>query len=214
MLVISKALVSSLAAVFWVLSPTVSDTSAAAMTSGTSAGRHGTQESIALWAEKVGSQGLAWQGTVSVDQVSHGRRSASTIRVQMWRTVCDAAGCIDVLSVGETRLPCAVLRESGPREARTAEFKITIPVTTTIRRVAGASTLVIDERTTSLPLAVSAVLSRGAMQERHLVSSLVGRDPQRVISVVQGPARVTVTLGTMRWGATAGGLVRTVERSG
>jgi hypothetical protein len=171
-------------------------------------------ETTHLWAEKVSAHGLAWQGTLAVEQVSQGRRPVSTIHVQMWRSVCDVAGCLDVLSEGRTRLPCAVLRESGPKDARTAEFSITIPITTTTRRVSGATSVVIDTRTTSLPLRVSASLARASGQERHLVSSLIGRDPQKVISVVQGPAQVTLAVGSMRWGATAGGMVRTVERAG
>jgi hypothetical protein len=171
-------------------------------------------ETTHLWAEKISAHGLAWQGTLAVEQVSQGRRPVSTIHIQMWRSVCDVAGCLDVFSEGRTRLPCAVLRESGPKDARTAEFSITIPITTTTRRVAGATSVVIDTRTVSLPLRVSASLAQASARERHLVSSLIGRDPQKVISVVQGPAQVTLIVGSMRWGATAGGMVRTIERVG
>jgi hypothetical protein len=173
-----------------------------------------TVETTHLWAEKVSSHPLAWQGTLAIEQVRQGRRVVSTIRLQMWRSVCDVAGCLDVLSEGHTRLPCAVLRESGPKTSRTAEFTITIPITTTTRRISGTESLVIDSRTTSLPVRVTATLAESSRQERHLVSSLIGRDPAQVISVRQGPARVDVALGSMRWGATAGGIVRTVERAG
>lgn len=169
-----------------------------------------------LWLEKASGRDLTWQGTVTVDQVQRGLHMRSTARVQVWRTTCDVAGCLEVQTQGEVSVAMPLIRESRPGRRGRLEVAVVVPMTTTVTRItATGEPTVLESSDAAVRLRVVASPSSGPRQV-HRLSSLGQNGPRTRLSstvVSQAPLQATITMGSLTWRSTAGGLARSVERA-
>jgi hypothetical protein len=176
-------------------------------------GGSATTSTTTLWAERVTDRSGSWQGTVEVEQQVSRSRATSAVRVQVWREMCDALGCLDVHSEIDIRMPCALIEATSKQGMNRWEVRLNAPVTTTVSRLGKAGSVTVLERsTTSLPVRIAGRASSSRVVERHRSNvhlSARGR-PDTVHSrqASQQAVDVSVTIGSLTWQATSGGLVR------